>query len=715
MLLIVLGVISLLGAIGAGGGLGERVAALGQALLGRFAPIISLAIGALGVGLLFPGRFSVKGLTVVGLALVVFGLPALIPESGGLIGRGIADLFIQLVGPIGSAILVIALILIGAMLAFNVSLGKLLDRGERSDDAPVKPVVNEPGTAAARVSVFETVQRAIAGRGRTGSEVGPATGNRLAPGPSAPRALITDWEFPPLDLLELPKVKASAGNVAKAVETIQKTLKDFGIDVTMGDVNIGPTVTQYTLKPAVGVAVNQLTARSNDLALALAAHPIRIEAPIPGKAAVGIEVPNKIAGTVTLREIMETDLFSKARGPLTIALGRDVAGAPIIADLTSMPHLLIAGSTGSGKSIAINAILTALLYRNSPNDLRLVLVDPKRVEFTPYNELPHLLAPVVIEPDKTVNVLKWALGEMDRRFRSLQGAGSRDIGSYNATDEGKANPLPYLVIVIDELADLMQQSAKEVEGAIVRLAQLARAVGIHLIVATQRPSVDVITGLIKANILTRMAFAVASQADSRTILDQGGAEKLLGKGDMLFESTEYTKPKRVQGALISEREIREVTNFFKARHSAQYDETVVTYQARGMRGGPGGDGEVDDDLFTDAKQLVIDAGKASASLLQRRLRVGYARAARLLDLLEEQGVIGPADGARPRDVYPDQSGGMYGGSPSTALGGTSGLHPSYDQPPRAGLLPTSTPPVNPNQGTQAPRAPELPSDDEQGI
>jgi S-DNA-T family DNA segregation ATPase FtsK/SpoIIIE len=385
-----------------------------------------------------------------------------------------------------------------------------------------------------------------------------------------------------------------------------------------------------------------------------------MEAPIPGKAAVGLELPNKVPAMVTLREILESEGYLSHKSKLALALGRDVAGEPIVADFAKMPHLLIAGATGAGKSIGINGIILTLLYRNSPADLRLILVDPKRVEFTHYNGIPHLLTPVVTEPDKTVNVLRWAVAEMERRYRMFSEIGSRDIHSYNEKMEKSAGAegetkLPLIVIVIDELADLMATSANEVEGAIVRLAQLARATGIHLMVATQRPSVDVITGLIKANIPTRIAFSVASQIDSRTIIDQAGAEKLLGRGDMLYLSSDFAnKPKRIQGVLVTEKEIQSVAGFLKDQGAAEYDESILSFGTRGA--GPGSEEDIDDDLYNDAKQIVIQSGKASASLLQRRLRVGYARAARLLDILESQGVVGPADGARPRDILVDQGG-----------------------------------------------------------
>jgi S-DNA-T family DNA segregation ATPase FtsK/SpoIIIE len=347
-----------------------------------------------------------------------------------------------------------------------------------------------------------------------------------------------------------------------------------------------------------------------------------------------------------MRNIVESETFGKVKSRLSVVLGLDVAGHPQIADVTKMPHLLIAGATGSGKSVCINTLLLSLLYKNSPKQLKLILVDPKRVELSPYNDIPHLLTPVIHDPDKTISALKWTVAEMEHRYHVLQQAGKRNIEEFNAAKGSQE--MPYIVFIIDELADLMAVSSNEVEGLICRIAQLARAVGIHLIVATQRPSVDVITGLIKANIPTRIAFSVASQADSRTILDQGGAEKLLGNGDMLFSSAEISKPRRIQGAYVSEKEVRNVTDFVKNQEQPEYNEEVIK---QASRGGAGGEfGAPDDDMFYDAVECVIQAGKASASLLQRRLRIGYARAARLLDLLEERGVVGPADGARPRDV-----------------------------------------------------------------
>lgn len=448
----------------------------------------------------------------------------------------------------------------------------------------------------------------------------------------------------PLSLLSIGTSKPQGGDIRENKMIIEKTLESFGIHAEMGEVSVGPTVAQYTLKPEDGIKLSAITGLANNLALALAAHSIRIEAPIPGKALVGIEVPNQTVATVHLREILESDAFQKRRSNLFMALGKDVAGQPWVVDLERLPHILVAGATGSGKSVCLNTIILSLLYQNSPSDLKIILVDPKRVEFQVYQHIPHLLTPVITEVPATVNALKWLLKEMDRRFLLLSSTGDRNIQTYNQRAEEK---LPYIVVIIDELADLMVAAASEVEASIIRLAQMARAVGIHLILATQRPSVDVITGLIKANITTRVAFSVASLMDSRTILDTGGAEKLIGRGDMLYVSSEVPKPKRIQGCFVNDDELRSVMNYLKKQAAPEYISEVTERQS-GSSGSSWNDD--DDDLLSEAETVVLQAGKASASFLQRRLRVGYARAARLLDLLEARGVIGPGDGAKPRDV-----------------------------------------------------------------
>ena len=454
----------------------------------------------------------------------------------------------------------------------------------------------------------------------------------------------------PIDLLDRKKSQPAAGDIKFNQQTIKKTLSHFGIQVEMADISVGPTVTQYTFKPDAGVKVAQITTLANDLALALAAHPIRIEAPIPGKSLIGVEVPNQKIALVSLKEILDSQEFKNRPHNLMIALGKDVSGKPWLADLAKMPHLLIAGATGSGKTVCLNAIIISLLYQNQPNDLKFILVDPKRVELPSYNKIPHLICPVIIDVKKTINALRWTVKEMDRRFQILSNAGKKNIEIYNSVFP--QSKMPYIVLVVDELADLMATAAAEVEAAIIRLSQMARAVGIHLILATQRPSVDVITGLIKANITSRAAFSVASIIDSRTILDYAGAEKLLGRGDMLFTSSSLSKPKRLQGAFVNDNEIERVVKFLKQKGEPDYDETVTEKISPLVAAEiPGFQTSADsDELLPEAKEMIIQAGRASASYLQRRFRIGYARAARLLDLLEEEGVVGPADGSKPREI-----------------------------------------------------------------
>jgi len=451
---------------------------------------------------------------------------------------------------------------------------------------------------------------------------------------------------------------------------IKKTLENFGIAVEMGEVDVGPTVTRYTLRPAQGVKLSKIVALQNELALALAAHPIRIEAPIPGKSLIGIEVPNKSVMLVRLRNLINTQTFINS-SPLTFPLGRDVSGGPVYADLSTMPHLLVAGATGSGKSICIHSLICSLLFKNSFETLKFILIDTKKVELTLYEDLPHLITPPIIEPKKAIVALKWVIQEMDRRYSLLLEKNSRDIFAYNQLALKKnEEPMPFIVIVIDELADLMASYPKEMEASIVRLAQLARATGIHLVVSTQRPSTDVITGLIKANITSRIAMKVASQIDSRTIIDMAGAEKLLGSGDMLFLSPHFSKPKRIQGSYISVTEIKKIVNFWKeAKNEALLEKETSLKEEEISKGLEASleedfkesdfldleeleeDFEFEDPLYPEAYRLVVETQKASATYLQRRLKIGYARAARLLDMLEARGVVGPAQGSKPREVY----------------------------------------------------------------
>lgn len=467
----------------------------------------------------------------------------------------------------------------------------------------------------------------------------------------------SDWEFPSLDLLEggVTEIESDDDVLMKNAEKIRTKLEQFGIDVTMHEVHVGPTVIQYTLKPHEGVKLSKITSLKNDLALALAAPSVRIEAPIPGKALVGIEVPNEHRSMVKLREIIESPDFKKGDSNLKFPLGRNVSGQPIIADLKSMPHLLIAGATGSGKSVGMNTLLISLLYQNSPLDLKMILIDPKQVELKSYNSIPHLLTPVINDPEKAAIALRWCVAEMNRRYTDCADKGKRNITDYNA-DPAIEDKMSTIVVVIDELADLMMAAGKEVEASICRIAQMARAVGIHLVIATQRPSVDVITGLIKANIPARIAFAVSSSIDSRTILDGIGAEDLLGKGDMLYLPSGMNKPLRVQGIYISSAEIEAVTNRVKLTIEPEYDNEIISAKVAGQKlnGVPDSNfGDSDDNMYQQAIEVIQENRKASASLLQRRLKVGYARAARLLDELEENGIIGPSNGAKPREIYLD--------------------------------------------------------------
>ncbi len=463
--------------------------------------------------------------------------------------------------------------------------------------------------------------------------------------------------IPPVDLLDNGEEDPDPGDTKRNSSIIKKTFGDFDINVAMGEINVGPAVTQYTLKPADGVKLTRITSLSDDLALALAMHPVRTEAPIPGKSLVGIEVPNRKRAQITLGSLIKRKEFFDT-APLSFAVGKDVGGEPVFANLAKMPHMLVAGSTGSGKTIFLNTCIVSLLYKNSPQDLRFILVDPKRVEFSLYANLPHLLTPIIYDAEKATGALSWLVKEMERRFKVLAEVGSRNITGYHEIylKNKELERMPFIALVVDELADLMSNKGNEIEAGIVRIAQMARAVGIHLILATQRPSVEVITGLIKANFPARVSFRVASQIDSRTILDTAGAEKLLGMGDMLLLSTENSKPRRIQAPFMSEGEARRIVGWLIENKSPEEEDFLAenieeSLEKTTTKTDKFDNSEDEDVLFEDAKQIVISAKKASASLLQRRLRIGYARAARLLDILEFKGIVGPAEGAKPREVY----------------------------------------------------------------
>jgi DNA segregation ATPase FtsK/SpoIIIE, S-DNA-T family len=676
---VILAGITGLSILGAAGGLGGLIYKLFSLLFGVIAylvPVMFLATAALLFRFQAPseeqtdhpyfrtylGMFLIAGSAagVIHSLYIKDGVSALSIASEGRAGGYLGALFAgPLVGSLGfwaGDLALIGLFIIGLLITFNISPFRKFDKKVEEVKPGEKVTINNMNTEGFVKETVVDKNKALPPTEPLQQKINISQ-NKPSAGDDAISKMesITledrrDWKLPPFDLLDDNKTEVDSGDIESNVAIIQKTLADFGIEVEMGEVNVGPTVTQYTLRPATGVKLSQIGGLQNDLALALAAHSIRMELPIPGKALVGIEVPNKSTAIVRLREVMQTTDFVNHKSKLALALGRDVAGRPNVTDLSKMPHLLIAGATGTGKSVAINSLLISLLYRNTPQDIKFILVDPKRVELNLYNGIPHLLTPSITEPDKAVNALKWAVAEMERRYKMLADAGKRNLAEYN---EGTELKVPFIVIVVDELADLMSVAQQDVEATIVRLAQMARAVGIHLVLATQRPSVEVITGLIKANITSRVAFAVASQIDSRTILDSSGAEKLLGNGDMLFISAEFTKPRRIQGAYLGEKEVKKVVDFFKSQTGAViYNEEVIEKPKRAL-GLPGmsGDGDVDDDLYEAARDEVTRAGKASASLLQRRLRVGYARAARLLDILEEKGVIGPGEGAKPREVY----------------------------------------------------------------
>lgn len=672
------------------GSLGVSIDGGMASILGWDRIVLPFFLIAIGIHELAPGRFQLKGTNYIGFVLFFFSMNPFVhvasqPGSdvaaerlaklGGKVGELLSEPFVSFLGTFGAIVVFAALTIVSLLLIFNTSLRTVVaffsrviallhrfilallapfkwvmtKRATRMEEQIRAQVAPPPVPAPQQMATAEDDDEDEDAEGDTSDE--DEEDDVVVPIPKPkPRKRQPKIEIP-LELLSRRDQKPTAGDIMRNQSVIQRTLETFGIPVEMGDVATGPTVTQFTLKPSEGVKLAKITALHNDLALALAAHPIRIEAPIPGKALVGIEVPNQSVATVGLRELFESKEWKERKEILPLGLGRDVSGKPWVADVGRMPHMLVAGATGSGKSVCLNTLIISLIYANGPDELKMILVDPKRVELQVYNGIPHLLTPVITDVEKTVNSLKWAMREMDRRFDVLSKFGARDIGSYNARAEEK---LPYVVIIIDELADLMASAMQEVEGPIVRLAQMSRAIGIHLVVATQRPSTDVITGLIKANIPARIAFAVASSIDSRTIIDAVGAEKLLGRGDMLFQTSDMGTPKRIQGTYVSDDEIKRVVEFLKSKYeSTEYDTSIVERSGGSNGGGSNVSHGIDDDsdpLIPEAKEEIIRAGKASASLLQRRLKVGYARAARLLDLLEQDGFIGPADGAKPREI-----------------------------------------------------------------
>ncbi len=642
-------VILILGSVGSAGPAGKFTFDALSTILGWGYYLIPATLTLMAANFLVKSeRPKLVGITVVGAVLFILSglgtLDILYPGKGGLAGNflgGIQIFFGYWASLVVNVTIAVAAVLVTLNTPIRIALKKAQEaEGEKEKPAPMPNVVMPSGTTE-KISV--PIQEFKDGKK---SEAKPEETKlpKVAPYKSA------TYVPPPLDLLRSTSEKPTVGDLRANANIIKRTLESFGIPVEMGEITIGPKVTRYTLKPAEGVKLSRITTLNQDLSLALAAHPIRIEAPIPGKSLVGIEIPNKVASIVRLGSLLGYSEFSNSAA-LVFPLGRDVSGDPIFMNLAKMPHILVAGATGSGKSVMIHSFLISLLYKNSPETLRLILIDPKRVELSIYDGIPHLASPVITEGKKAISALRFGVEEMERRYQTLLEAGKRDIESYN--EKHREEPMPYLVIVIDELADLMAAFGREIEGYIVRLAQMARATGIHLVVSTQRPSVEVITGLIKANITARVALQVASQVDSRTILDTAGAEKLLGGGDMLFISGEISKPKRIQGAYLTEEETSKVIDFIHSKNSSESGGELAEKLEADLTKEPSSfDSENgDDELYDEAVEIVRNAGKASASLLQRRLKVGYARAARLLDIMESQGVVGPGEGAKPREIY----------------------------------------------------------------
>jgi DNA segregation ATPase FtsK/SpoIIIE, S-DNA-T family len=705
IIFLVLGVFFIMASVGHAGLVGEKLYAVFGYLLGVgyfLLPVISVILGisflkSLHHNLATPKLIGAFVFLISGLGLIELLSVRLLAESkGGKIGHLIESPMTQLFAFEASFVILGALFIISLLIIFDTSLrmsliGKFLSLFRKKQDPALvgteadQALANSTNDIAKQVALAESKENEKAENSDEAKSkkmfgiFGKEDPEEFVPQEKNRKEFHGVYTPPSIDILEKDKGKPGVGDIKASANIIKRTLQNFGILVEMDEITIGPSVTRYALKPAEGVKLSRIVALQNDLSLALAAHPLRIEAPIPGKSLVGIEIPNTTKTLVGLGTLLSSSEFQQSDKPLLVSLGKGISGKSHFSNLAKMPHLLIAGTTGSGKSVTIHTIITSLLYRNSPEAMKLIMIDPKRVELTLYNKIPHLLTPVITEPKKSILALRWAAKEMSRRYDILEANSVRDIQSYHKNilepsknlkitgdvDQKKVDPMPYIVIIIDELADIMQTYPRELEAAIVRLAQMSRAVGIHLIVSTQRPSVNVITGLIKANIPARIALQVASQIDSRTILDMPGAEKLLGQGDMLYLSGEMSQPSRIQSAYISEEEVKNVVKYLvdQYRDEVSYELNLTPETASSERN-PMFDGSDvslssdteslddanDDEMYEEARRTVMEAGKASTSFIQRKLRVGYARAARLVDMLEERGVIGPGDGARPREV-----------------------------------------------------------------
>lgn len=660
--LLAIGILVILSAFGSAGVAGVYIDDTMALLFGWMRLVAAVAIMLVGLFLFVPNSERITPWTYVGLILFFLSANGFIDVialnkhelseralsgAGGYIGLLFQQLGAMTVGFWGSIVILIALIVASVLLVLHTSLADLaalfrlhrendvFDEDEDDEDVVDDEEEEERPRRAPNIAGIVNRKRGKAEQEKEGDDEELLTvPKRKHKRPELPLSLLNDRTMTP-----------DSGDIEHNSQLIERTFETFGIEVEVVDVSVGPSVTQYAIRPAEGIKLSRIVGLQNDLALALAAHPIRIEAPIPGKSLVGIEVPNKSIAIVSLRSTLESKEFKKSNAALTVALGMDVSGKSWVASLDRAPHMLVAGATGSGKSVCLNSMIVSLLYQHGPDTLKLILIDPKRVELPAYAGIPHLLVPPVTKAEEAINALKWTVREMERRLDMLSTTGVRDIASYNRKSNEQ---MPYIVVVIDELADLMATSARDVEALVVRIAQMARAVGIHLVLATQRPSVDIITGTIKANIPTRIAFAVASQTDSRTILDYAGAEKLLGRGDMLYMSAEMSKSRRLQGAFLSDKEIKNVVSALKQEDAPDYN-----YDILDSRNGSGTVFEAaseEEPLLQDAIEVLLAARKASTSLLQRRLKIGYSRAARIMDLLEEQGVIGSQRGSKAREI-----------------------------------------------------------------
>lgn len=697
VVLVVLALLLALGMFGSGGAFPQTTYDVGQTIFGMAVYILPLLFVYRAVQI-FKAEHNkipavVTGATIF-FIIVASGFVQLMQNDpaafardhsdGGVVGWAYAQGMLMFLDAGIGALVSAIILLITSLFVLSVSPRAVVDwfiglfKREKDDSLKANAAIAEKASATPSKAIGEfklnqgvpTVADEDGGKkgGKLSSLRGSVTPDKAAEEQAAlTSANDPNWQAPDVELLEKKQSPADAGDVKHNAQIIKDTLDEFGIDVEMEGANIGPKVTQYTLKPPSGVKLTRITQLETNIALNLAAQALRIEAPIPGQKAVGIEVPNRKAADVRLYGILTARQWKGNSEPLGFAIGKDIAGEAVVGELNKMPHLLIAGQTGSGKSVMINTLLTSLLYRNSPSDMRLILVDPKQVEMAPYEDIPHLLTPIITEPEKTISALKWSVNEMERRYSLLAEQKLRDIKTFN--QKNPEETMPYIVIVIDELADLMMVAARDVEALIVRLAQKARAVGIHLVLATQRPSVDVITGLIKANVPARIAFTVASQVDSRTILDQVGAEKLLGQGDMLMLTPQMSKPKRIQGAWVTDDEVIKITDHLRMQRPPQYDDEIVAQPVQ--LNGKGGivmdhdAGSGDDDMYKDAVRVVVEARKASTSLLQRKLRIGYGRAARIIEEMEEQGIVGAASGSKPRDVLITSLDDLFGSEDET--------------------------------------------------